>query len=160
MKKLITICLFMLITFSVNAQDKKPTKGETVQFIQKSVNNSGGEESEFRIDEAKVSWKNVWPSVGINWTREFTNVRFDKITKVYESSPGGDGISNLIVEFSVKVIKYHLTGTTYDEAIEVNQDGANTLQFMVPTEKVQSIIKAFDRLKEITIEENKDPFQN
>ena len=33
MKKLITICLLIAMTFSVNAQDAKPTKEQTIEFI-------------------------------------------------------------------------------------------------------------------------------
>jgi hypothetical protein len=33
MKKLITICLIMATVFTVNAQDKKPSKEQTVAFI-------------------------------------------------------------------------------------------------------------------------------
>nr|WP_315153953.1 hypothetical protein [uncultured Flavobacterium sp.] len=33
MKKLITICIFMATAFSVNAQDGKPTKEQTIEYI-------------------------------------------------------------------------------------------------------------------------------
>jgi hypothetical protein len=159
MKKLYMICLFMIVTFVVNAQDKKPTKEETIQFIQKTVN-SGGRDREFQINDANVSYKNVFPNIGINYNRQFTNVRFDKLLEVYQSSLSSDGNSNVRVKFSVNTVKYHLTGSVYDEAKEVIKDDSDGFSIVIPTDKVQSIIKAFNRLKEITIEENKDPFQN
>ena len=37
MKKLLTICLIMATVFTVNAQDKKPTKEETIAYLDKVV---------------------------------------------------------------------------------------------------------------------------
>jgi len=40
MKKLLTICLLMATVFTINAQDGKPTKEETVQFIKEYYQNN------------------------------------------------------------------------------------------------------------------------
>nr|WP_315153950.1 hypothetical protein [uncultured Flavobacterium sp.] len=159
MKKLITICLFMATFYTAFAQNKKPTKEETIQFIQKTVN-SGGRLSEFTISDTNISWKRVSPSIGMNVTFKHANVRFDKILKVYESSLSGDGNSNVTIEFSINTIKFHSTGTHYEESVESIDNNRDKISLILPRDKVQSIIKAFDRLKEITIEENKDPFEN
>ncbi|WP_146194616.1 hypothetical protein [Flavobacterium crocinum] len=159
MKKLITVLFLSAVLPTVQGQAKKPTKEETIQFIQKTVSNAG-RDLEFQINDTKVSWKNIEPSIGLNYNREFTNVRFEKLLEVYQSSLSSGENSNVRIKFSVNTIKYHLTGTFYDEIKDLTIDDKDGFTIVVPREKVQSIIKAFDRLKEITIEENKDPFQN
>jgi len=158
MKKLITICLLLATAFTVKAQESKPTKEQTIQFIQKTVN-SAGNQSAFKISDNTVSWKDVSPKIGWNTISEITNVRFDKILKVYQWSLSSGENSNVSVEFSVNTIKYHTTGTIYDEVQDFKEDNGNSFQIIIPTDKLESIIKAFNRLKEITMEENKDPFE-
>lgn len=159
MKKVTTVLLLLSILSAAQGQAKKPTKEETIQFIQKTVSNAG-RDLDFQINDTRVSWKNIEPSIGLNYNREFTNVRFEKLAEVYQSSLSSGENSNVRVKFSVNTIKYHLTGTFNDEVKDLTIDDKDGFTIVVPSEKVQSIIKAFDRLKEITIEENKDPFQD
>ena len=51
MKKLITICLIMATLFTVNAQDGKPTKEETVAYLQSVLLRVEGGSTWFRSGE-------------------------------------------------------------------------------------------------------------
>ena len=44
MKKLLTICLLLATAFTVNAQEKKPTKEETIAFMKRTLELSIGSE--------------------------------------------------------------------------------------------------------------------
>ena len=53
MKKLITICLIMATVFTVNAQDGKPTKEQTVEFIKSYFKDKSIKVDEFN-DKTKI----------------------------------------------------------------------------------------------------------
>ncbi|MGV8946376.1 MAG: hypothetical protein ACOH1N_08110 [Lutibacter sp.] len=56
MKKLLTICLLLTIAFTSQAQDGKPTKEETVEFIKNYLQNEKIECSDFS-NNAYTTWR-------------------------------------------------------------------------------------------------------
>lgn len=165
MKKLITICFLLSTAFTVKAQDGKPTKEETIAFINRTTALSIGNvylfgditESKFTYDSYSLTGggqagdeiliqKDTYS--GISW--ETLNPEW--ISTINDRSNGMTGCS---VGFTKK-IKHEEAFTGLETKIEYK----NFIQIVIPKEKFESIKKACLHLSEIAKEENKDPFQN
>lgn len=167
MKKLLTICLLIATAFTVNAQDTKPTKEETVDFINRTTAQSIGNQYRFgTLTETKFTYDSysftqtaqitdtdihiqmetysgiLWESLNPEWIKKI-NVR------------EGDATAGVSIAFSKK-IKYEDAYTGIETKIEYK----NVLEIIIPIEKFESVKKACLRLSEIAKEENKDPFAN
>lgn len=174
MKKLLTICLIMATIFTVNAQENKPSKEETVAFINRTINECKGFELPFAtgvfknadFSEKKLIYKT---SLELNPGEKYCDHK-----EIYEDI----NWEKLIVEemefteksnlasFYYITFKTNLSITILNE--NCNQYGKNSeersiqsnMYVFIPTEKKESIKKAFFRLQEIAKEENKDPFKD
>jgi hypothetical protein len=141
---------FLLFSFVANAQAKKSTKEKAIHYIEKTINDEV-EFSEFEIKGDTISWNENGENIYIY--RSFKNVKFDKISD-FEVSHASDKNENIIIKFSVNTIKFHTKGIINEEAFDNQHDDVDKIEIVVPSDKVQSIIKTFERLKEITIKEN------
>ncbi|TVZ59291.1 hypothetical protein NA63_1819 [Flavobacteriaceae bacterium MAR_2010_105] len=83
MKKLLTICLIMATTLTVNAQDAKPTKEQTVQFIKDYFSN------ETPLSAIKMYKDNDGQATNIYYNIDSINIQFDStsntMTVYYDS---------------------------------------------------------------------------
>jgi hypothetical protein len=159
MKKLLTICLIMVTVFTVNAQDKKPTKEETVIFIQRQFESligykvRGSVITKYEFDLSKIQFES---RSNLNYTSSYiyTQINWGNLVKIerYEND-----------------IQLFFTSSIYNDYKAVMDNGKivnshakfeNYIQILVPSEKFESIKKAFLRLSEIAKEENKDPFKD
>ncbi|EAZ95019.1 hypothetical protein FBBAL38_11759 [Flavobacteria bacterium BAL38] len=162
MKKLLTICLIMATIFTVNAQDKKPTKEETVAFINRTT----------ALTVGKIFYGSTTTEAKFNYDSYFYSQTFNAFLSTTKKYSGilwetmvPDQIQILnerdidIIEIGIpftKIIKFESTSTGSDSKTEYN----NWLRIIIPKEKFESIKKACLRLSEIAKEENKDPFQD
>lgn len=155
MKKLITIGLLIATSFTVNAQEK-PSREQTIKFIDTTLKKFVGNN-----DAAEVL-KNI----------SFDGVELIKTSTMY-NEPSIDKYSNLHWEelsFAIredsKVSGFTKIQLSFETNFKQYMSLLNKERFFdwftlyVPTDKIQSIEKAFLRLKEIAKEENKDPFEN
>jgi hypothetical protein len=170
MKKLITICLLIATTCSVNAQ-QKPTKEQTLAYLTKTFKLTEGEillhepykkqiPELFVFSEKEISKKykeyewNTGEEDGIE-KQTYTNMKWEDVISIKISSFNkgwsSDNLIPISVEFSsnIKIISND-KHTYYDKFIS----------FSVIKSKAESFKKALERLVEIAKEENKNPFEN
>jgi len=176
MKKLFLSFLFLAFVFMVQAQDAKPTKEETVKFLnsicQKMIGRENAEYSEyskFQICEFTntsyiVKWKTNEPNHAEHLHTFFwENISWEDNTKITIDQTFGE-IIKVLVEFKLG-IPFKETFTTYnnDGSIresKVTEGRGPFFRAYIPEEKFESFKKAILRLSEIAKEENKDPFKN
>ena len=158
MKKLITICLIMATVFTVNAQDKKPTKEETVAFIQRQFESLIGYKvrnsviTKYEFDLAKINFESR--SDLYTTTRIYTQINWGNLVKI-------ERYENDIQLFFTSSIYYDYKAVMENgKIVNSNAKFENYIQILVPSEKFESMKKAFLRLSEIAKEENKDPFKD
>jgi hypothetical protein len=174
MKKLLTICFIMATVFTVNAQDKKPTKEETVAFINRTLNEIKGIKLPFAsgvLQNASFSLNTLTYSTSLELN---PGEKFCDHKEIYEDISWDKLIVNEI-EFTDKANFASFYFITLDSNISltlVNENCNNprqnsqkrsyqsSVQIFIPIEKKESIKKAFLRLSEIAKEENKDPFKD
>lgn len=173
MKKLITICFIMAIVFTVNAQDGKPTKEETVAFINRTLNECKGFKLPFQMgtiqnvdfSENKLIYTTILTlSSGkkdCDHTEIYENINWDKLKiDEMEFNVSTDYSSNYHIKFATNINKIIVDeNCNYRDNSNKTNIQSNMYVF-IPTNKKESIRKAFLRLSEIAKEENKDPFQN
>jgi hypothetical protein len=174
MKKLLTICLIMATAFTVNAQGGKPTKEETVAFINRTLNECKGFKLPYYMgtmqnvdfSENKLIYTTIL-TVGVDGKKDcdhkeiYENINWSKLKMdQMEFNQETDYFSYYHIRFSTNLNK-----TTNNENCSFRENSKKTniqsnMYVFIPTEKKESIKKAFLRLSEIAKEENKDPFQN
>ena len=181
MKKLLTICLIMATIFTVNAQDKKPTKEETIAYLDKVLkmsvgyNNYRGEagnrSSQLLITDYIFSEKEIQ----INYkvlrilkesthfeSQKFSKIPWENVDKIFERDNkdfNGEELSTIEVVFSTK-LRYDAEVFNKEVGMDENDHYPNYIQFYVFNDKKESFKKALGRLVEIAKEENKDPFKD
>ncbi|TVZ59289.1 hypothetical protein NA63_1817 [Flavobacteriaceae bacterium MAR_2010_105] len=172
MKKLLTICLIMVTTFVINAQDKKPTKEETIAFINRTIESSIGSEYNYTYT-TKISfdYKNyvresvmkVGDKIVGNHREEFSLLKWENLFvdnfQLENCHIGENDICEIWISFSNQIsCRETETGLYSDPSDKTTY--TQTLTMLIPKEKFESIKKACLRLSEIAKEENKDPFQD
>ena len=158
MKKLITICLLLATTYSVKAQ-QKPTKEATVTFIKNQLASMIGTKWIYDNLITKYSFeteKIYFEASGEMVTTTYTYSQLNWVNYVGNSRAGND----IILAFKSAVKEdykaFAKNGAVVNSGVKNNQ----SIQIPLPSEKFDSLSKAFLRLSEIAKEENKDPFQN
>lgn len=173
MKKLLTICLLMATVFTINAQDAKPTKEETIAFINRTINeckgfklpNYMGELENAFFTGNKLIYKSTTSltSGKKNCAREeiYEDIAWDKL-KIedikFESSESV--ASYYLISFKQNINHIYITENCVFSENSSRTNIQSNMYFFIPLEKKESIKKAFLRLSEIAKEENKDPFAN
>ena len=158
--------------FTVNAQDAKPKKEQTLAYLTKTFSLTERETTSRKGTKCSTNFEytNCFFSIDKiienydfeivcneiettkNGKKEYTssNLKWETVTSINL----GSQLSNLTTVSIVFSAKYKLT---VDEE-EIGQD--NTLNIFVVNNKAESFKKALERLVEITKEENKSPFEN
>jgi len=163
MKNLLTLFAIFLITGIANAQNTKPTLEETVNFIVRTLNNSYnamGPVSEFAINENGLNYRvttKYW-----DYKYNYLGVFFDNIRNVTIDKSYVFGNDNIPIDltFTSKSISLHTTGSNQlKKNVDERTNDIDNITLAVPRDKAPSIVKAFERLKEIYQQENKDPFK-
>ncbi len=159
MKKLITICLLVATTFSVNAQTK-PTKEETLAFLRRTCESTIGKTSDDKkFIKTTFSYNNItteylYMGYEDSSIDEFSLIKWENATEIlmWEHSTGDEQeISDVMIKFSSQVLLEQNGGTG---------EYRDSVYFYYPEIKRESVKKAIERLIEIAKEENKDPFQD
>ncbi|EAZ95016.1 hypothetical protein FBBAL38_11744 [Flavobacteria bacterium BAL38] len=181
MKKLLTICLIMATTLSISAQEGKPTKEETIAYLDKVLKMSIGykhygvvediRQVEFRIKyysftESKVTltqnqtdYRNHSSKNGeTSWANfDWTNVK--SITT--NSLSKNDQLPNDSLWRDKELESINIK---FSNPIIIDWgDGPEprySFGLLVLKTKADSAIKALNRLIELAKEENKDPFKD
>lgn len=164
----------MATIFTVNAQDKKPTKEETVAFINRTINECKGFELPFAmgvlqnavfLEKKLIYTTSLELNPGEKYCdhkETYEDINWEKlIVKEMEFTEKSNLASFYYVTFET-----NLSNTVLNE--NCNRYGKNSeetslqlnMYVFIPKNKKESIKQAFLRLSEIAKEENKDPFQN
>lgn len=164
MKNLLTIFILFLGLGLVNAQEKKPTKEETINFIERILNtshNMNGPVSEFKINDNTLLYR-VFDDSFLDQKVEYYGIYFEKINSVtIDPINYSNNNTRIKINFDYNGIRKSVKTKWFIEGLEDanhSEDNLNIISLAVPKIKAESIIKAFERLKEIAKEENKDPF--
>ncbi|MGV8946375.1 MAG: hypothetical protein ACOH1N_08105 [Lutibacter sp.] len=158
MKKILTICLLLTIAFTSQAQDGKPTKEETVKFIQKTLESLKGSIyimnlviTEYDFEQNSLFFKAE--KGRIIMSNRYSQINWDKLVKIDFTNAQSTLEIQLIFSTTFKqesLVTHVKDETTYEKYIQIP----------IPESKKGSMEKAFLRLSEIAKEENKDPFQD
>lgn len=183
MKKLITICLLLATAFMVKAQDSKPTKEQTIAYLDKILKMSigyktygvGGPEdkrmeehqiidytfSEFKVENA-VNLNKYKDNSSIKDEQTYSNIIWANNTAIkIGDSDDSLYIDNEIVYISLRFSNKLLVDRNYTRDNPGDEMRfQNWLSLVVLKTKAESFKKALERLVEIAKEENKDPFEN
>lgn len=177
MKKLITICLIIVTTFTVNAQ----TKEETVSFIAKYMKEAEGLKTYEQVEEKRVEEdlyeQNVFSADKIfsetasenyeegtyNQTISITNLAWQNVESiVLDTIPSlfhEDDVATVTLKFSTKAKEIaHCQSGTYNVSCDQTYY-RNAFSVVVPSNQAVACKKAFWHLVKLYKEENKDPFQ-
>jgi hypothetical protein len=159
MKKIITICLLIATTFTVKAQDGKPTKEQTISFMNRTLKSTIGFEGkdgkivEIELNQNKYYLKTYYDLGGSGFYSNFISSEFPWESLIVDQFEVNG--NNLRIIFSQNYRnKYKI-----DDQPEKEQF-ISSLDMTLPFDKIESFKKACLRLAEIAKEENKDPFQN
>ena len=167
MKKKIAICLLLAATLTVNAQEK-PSKDVTVKFIEANLKKSIGTEDKYSNLLTNVSFDgNVLiltttvASLEVRTTEKYSNFDWEGVS----FSVRDDSEKSKIPGFEVVAISFETsykqeTITEQYEEVRESERLFNWFQIHMPSDKIESLEKAFLRLQEIAKEENKDPFKD
>lgn len=153
MKKLITICIFMATAFSVNAQDGKPTKEETIAYINNIIKENEASNSgvlNFSVPGSNEADGVDGILVNLNGKVTLYNHYFGKFLIYNEKEKNPIGSFNLF-DFE----KLEISGS------EILLLGKNNLELggfmhLLPI-YVPKLEKAFKHLRSFCVKE-KDPF--
>lgn len=166
MKKLLTICLLMAMVFTSQAQKGKPSKEETVKFIDQTLKKFIEQSTYFIGHETKMFCRDISfkeNELIMKWTFDYSDdslletisiLSWEKISMDYFDNKK-EGFTSFNVYLSSVIKKQYFSA---DNGSLVDYKPFFCLY--VPTDKVESIKKALFRLSEIAKEENKDPFQD
>lgn len=168
MKNLITICLLLAATFSVNAQEK-PSKEVTIKFIEASLRKSIGTVDRWdnlltnvTFDGNVLILTTTCADLGVTETLKYSD--FDWEGDIYFTVID-DSQKSTIPGFEVVSVQFE---TPFKEESIIKQHGKireserldRWLRMHMSSDKIESLKKAFLRLHEIAQEENKDPFKD
>ena len=158
MKKLLTICFLIAISFTVNAQ-QKPTKEETIAFMNRTLKSTisymgdDGKILETEFNENQYYLKTYLDLGGTGYYSKYTNSQFP--WDALEADQFKVNGNELRISFSRNYrSKYKISDQPEKEQF------ISSLDITLPSDKIESFKKACIRLSEIAKEENKDPFQN
>jgi hypothetical protein len=159
MKKLITICLLIATTFTVNAQDAKPTKEQTITFIKNQLASMIGTKymsnnliTKYSFETDKIYFEFSDEMV----TSTYTYSQLNWVNLVGESRAGNE----IILAFKSAIKEdYKAFGKSSGAVVNSGVKNQQYIQIPLPSDKFDSLSKAFLRLSEIAKEENKDPFE-
>lgn len=155
----------------VNAQ--APSKQETIDFIQSTIEEGIGADVRGQLQDviSKVTFdgnslryhtESISNSSGkllLEFIYYSTSIRWDKYSSC-EVSEAAEGFVYIQAYFDVNFKHVFTTKTHYKYAEDqIRQGMQSNLTFCIPTDKVESIKKAFNRLKEISLSEKKNPFE-
>jgi hypothetical protein len=161
MKKLLTICLIMATMFTVNAQDGKPTKEQTIEFIK-----SYFKDKTFKVDEYNKNDKTYRSSEYMNFNVDFNyntsqmiiNFKYQGVFKaVSEPSLDNETISSNKYIFNINEIESIQTlfyGNGPFEAALKFIVGPNKIIETYKDEKDQKQIKKQEKEVEIVVEKS------
>jgi len=167
MKKIITICLLLAATLTVNAQEK-PSKDVTAKFIEANLKKTIGTKDKYSNLLTNVSFDgNVLiltttdKSLGVTTTETYSDFDWEGV----RFSVRDDSEKSTIPGFEVVQISFE---TSYKQKTITEQYGEvrkserlfDWFIIHMPSDKIESLQKAFLRLQEIAKEENKDPFKD
>lgn len=164
----------MAITFITDAQNQKPTKAQTVDFINRTLELSIGSKYNYTyttrtsfdyetyIRESVMKAGSQKVVVG-NYKEEYSLLKWENLLinnfQLKNCDFGDNGICEIWISFSSQIsFRETKSGKSIDNTDKTNY--VQTLAMLIPSEKFESIKKACIRLSEIAKEENKDPFQN
>ena len=158
MKKLITICLLIATTCTVNAQ-QKPTKEQTITFIKNQLASMIGTKwmSDNLITKYSFETEKIYfEASGEMVTTTYTYSQLNWVNLVGESRAGND----IILVFKSAIKRDYKAFAKNGAVVNSGVKNEQYIQIPLPVEKFDSLTKAFLRLSEIAKEENKDPFGN
>jgi hypothetical protein len=170
MKKLITICLIVAATFTVKAQDAKPTKEQTLAYLTKTFKLAEGEDHSQKgyTTKDRYTQLNFDPNL-IEMKQEYydTNIQQNifiliKYPNIKWETVSWGGIDNYSDSGKVAEITLYLDSKVREIYIENNIDRGkfqNNVRIPILASKAESFKKALQRLVEIAKEENKNPFE-
>jgi hypothetical protein len=161
----------LLNAFSLTVYSQSPTKEETIAFIQNTIEKGIGADVRGELQDviSKVKFEGnklvyyteslINGKLALEFIYESTSIRWDR----YDSLSIKEATKDLIfiTAFFNSNFKHILTTKTHykiadDKKREIIK---SNLVFCVPINKVESMKKAFIRLKEISLAEQKDPFE-
>ena len=156
----------MATIFIIHAQDKKPTKEETIDFMFKTLSGSKGTEMSdgYFINRIEFDGSNYTYACGkkmgnTGFATETVNIPWNEFKEFDSDHEVNEEIVSVRLKFKIKV-----EGALYLNAGNGNNSKSATYQdgfvMIIPTTKTESFKKAILRLIELAKEENKDPFQN
>ncbi len=170
LKKLCLAVLLMNIV-STTAYSQSPTKEETIAFIQSTIEKGIGADVRGELQDviSKVKFEGnklvyhteslVNGKLALEFIYESTSIRWDK----YNSFDVKEATKDLIyiTAYFTSNFKHTFTTKTYYKTADdkKSENMQSNLVFCVPLNKVESMKKAFSRLKEIALAEQKDPFE-
>lgn len=165
--------LVLLLSFIplniVNAQS--PSKQETIDFIQSTLEEGIGVRcrGQLQDDISKVTFDGnslryhtesvTNGRLGLEFIYDSSNIRWDKYSSC-EVSKLNEEFVYIQAYFDVNFKRVFTTKTHYKYAEDqISQGMQSNLTFCISTDKVESVKKAFNRLKEISLSEKKNPFE-
>jgi hypothetical protein len=173
MKKLLTICFLITIAFTSQAQEGKPTKEETIAFINRTINECKGFKLPYYMGklesasftENKLTYKTTTSltSGKKNCDREeiYEDIFWDKLkVENIKFENNEDGASYYEINFSQNMSHSDITENCVFIENHSKTNILSNMYVFIPVQKKESIKKAFLRLSEIGKEENKDPFED
>ncbi|MFA5298793.1 MAG: hypothetical protein WC389_11365 [Lutibacter sp.] len=162
MKKLLTICLLLAISFTSQAQEKKPTKVETLDFMKRTIEQTIGQYApgkgtiqEIKFNENSYYFSAYYDLIKAKNSGLTTLIKWENLAPegfyVQEANP----ITKMKVTFNGNISYKQKVGNSPEKEFFFSE-----AEFFVPSNKAESFKKACIRLSEIAKEENKDPFAN
>ncbi|MEY3500435.1 MAG: hypothetical protein RL308_2104 [Bacteroidota bacterium] len=173
MKKIITICLLIAATLSVNAQ-QKPTKEQTLAYLTKTFKLTEGEivinkaSNKYSIEVNEFSENKIVNKIKLyDWVKDYSykdaisyssktysDLKWEDVITIelsaYSENWLNDNLMSITIKFSSKY-KYKVDDSS--------QYFFNDFKISVIKSKAESFKKALERLVEIAKEENKNPFE-
>lgn len=161
MKKLLLFLLFTATILVSQAQNKKPTKEETIKYLNTLAQGSLGKSwsaGEGAINFVQITDKSVTMQTVKGCVRTWNNIPWHE----YDSSHMYQ--NKMIVSFKQSMLtKYACPDVEANNskqlAFEFN-DPEDSFYIFLASDKMENFKKAIHRLSEIAKEENKDPFKN
>ncbi|EAZ95014.1 hypothetical protein FBBAL38_11734 [Flavobacteria bacterium BAL38] len=155
MKKLLTICLIMATVFTVNAQDGKPTKEETVAYLTRS----------FKLVEGEKIYMGKYRDITLSnydFQESYIKTTFDDGSSVTDSDFKWETLYNITSIDCPTSDKYKVCEMNgiFNSSFKSDIGTTNYFTIYVLKSRAESVKKAFLRLSAIAKEENKDPFKD
>ncbi|EAZ95017.1 hypothetical protein FBBAL38_11749 [Flavobacteria bacterium BAL38] len=162
----------MATIFTVNAQDKKPTKEETIAFINRTIELSIGSEYNYTYTTKTYFDYNIYERESVmkvgelvtgNFKEEYSLLKWENLRinsfHLQNCSFGENDICQVWIYFSNQISFRETSTEKYGDPSD-KITFKQSLAMLIPKGKFESIKKACIRLSEIAKEENKDPFKD